>query len=109
MSRIRTLRSSLALDPNRRRSIVRPDVFLNRYVGALRLDGHSHDAIAFALAEGAVDTLVAAGFSGPALDSGMRLLIEAMRDRALELRALSAAPPLKLVACNPSVATARQD
>lgn len=88
---------------------MRPDIFLNRHVAAMRLDGHSHDAIALALAEAAVDTLVAAGFSGPALDSGIELLIEAMRDRALELRALCAAPPLKLVASNALVMVARQD
>jgi hypothetical protein len=75
---------------------VRPDVFLNRTIGAMRLDGHSHDAIAFALAENAVDMLAAAGFSGAALDSGMGLLTDAMHERALELRALCAAPPLKL-------------
>jgi hypothetical protein len=88
---------------------LRPDLFLNRCIGAMRLDGHSHDAIAFVLAESAVDMLAAAGFSGPALDSGIGLLIDAMNERALELRALCAAPQLKLVASNARVMSVGQD
>lgn len=73
------------------------EISLNRYVGALRLEGHAYDAIAFALAESAVDALIAAGFRNGALDSGMAMVIGAMRERAAELRAMRAPPSPRLV------------
>jgi hypothetical protein len=88
---------------------LRPEFFLNRSIGAMRLDGHSHETIALALAESAVDTLAAAGFSGQTLDAGIEQLIAAMRGHAIELRALCSAPALQLVACNSVVITAGQD
>ena len=88
---------------------MRPELFLNRSISAMRLEGHSHETIALALAESAVETLAAAGFSGQTLDSGIELLIDAMREHAIELRALCAPPPLKVVACNSLVMTAGQD
>jgi hypothetical protein len=75
----------------------------------MRLDGCSNESIALALAESAIDTLAAAGFSGRTLDSGIEQLIDAMRDRAMELRALCSPPPLKLVASNDLVMAAGQD
>ena len=72
---------------------MRPEVFLNRSIGAMRLDGHSSESIALALAECPVDTLAAAGFSGRTLDAGIEQLIDATRGHAIELRALCAPPP----------------
>lgn len=86
-----------------------PEIFLNRSISAMRLEGHSHESIALALAESAVDTLAAAGFSDQTLDAGIELLIDAMHAHAIELRALCAPPPLKLVACNAAVMAAGQD
>ena len=74
---------------------MRPDIFLNRSISAMRLDGHSHESIALALAESAVDTLAAAGFSGQTLDAGIEQLVNAMRDHATELRALCAPSPVE--------------
>jgi hypothetical protein len=88
---------------------MRPDIFLNRSISAMRLDGHSHESIALALAESALDTLAAAGFSGQTLDAGIEQLVNAMRDHAMELRALCAPPPLKLVVRNSLVMAVRQD
>jgi hypothetical protein len=88
---------------------LRPELFLHRSIGAMRLDGCSNEAIAIALAESAVDTLAAAGFSGQTLDAGIEQLIAAMRGHAIELRALCAPLPLKLVAYNAAVMAARQD
>ena len=88
---------------------MRPEIFLSRAIGAMRLDGCSNEAIALALAESAVDTLAAAGFSGQTLDAGIEQLIDAMRGHAIELRALCAARPLKLVARNAVVIAGRQD
>ena len=79
---------------------MRPELFLHRSIGAMRLDGCSNESIAVALAESAVDTLDAAGFSGRTLDAGIEQLIDAVRGHAIELRALCASPPLKLVARN---------
>jgi hypothetical protein len=87
---------------------LRPEFFLNRSIGSMRLDGHSHESIALALAESAVDTLAAAGFSGRTLDAGIEQLIDVMRGHAIELRALCAPPPLKPVARNVVVIAGRQ-
>jgi hypothetical protein len=73
------------------------EIALNRYVGALHHQGHDFDAIAFALAECAVDALIAAGFRNAALDAGLTTLMGAMRERAAELRAMRAPPAPRLV------------
>jgi hypothetical protein len=88
---------------------LRPEVFLNRSIGAMRLDGCSNESIALALAESAVDALAAAGFSDRTLDAGIEQLIDAMRGHAMELRAVCAPLPLKLVARNAVVIAGRQD
>jgi hypothetical protein len=88
---------------------LRPELFLNRSIGAMRLDGCSNESIALALVESAVDTLAAAGFSGQTLDAGIEQLIAAMRGHVIELRALCAPSPLKLVARIAVVIAGRQD
>lgn len=74
---------------------MRPEICLNRCVVELRLDGHDFDAIAVALAECAVDALVAAGFRGHALDRGVAQVIAAMREHAAELRAPRRSAPAR--------------
>ncbi|GEM_PF-5303792 len=61
------------------------ELSLARFVTHLRMAGHDFDAIALALATGAVDALVAAGFRGPALDGGLLRVVEAMWDHLGEL------------------------
>jgi hypothetical protein len=88
----------------------RPEILLNTCVAALRLDGCGAEAIAFMLAEGAVDALTAAEWrsknarltTGYCLraenfDGGVEHLVDAMRERAAGLRALRRAPALMLV------------
>ncbi|MFG1478752.1 hypothetical protein V5F53_08785 [Xanthobacter sp. V4C-4] len=65
---------------------MRPDICLTRCVVQLRLEGHDFDAIALALAESAVDALVAAGFRGGALDNGIAEVVDAMWGHAAGLR-----------------------
>jgi len=65
---------------------------LSRFVCHLRLAGFEYDAIALSLATGAVDSLVAAGFRGRALDGGLLRVVEAMWEHAGEISAPSPAP-----------------
>ena len=77
---------------------MRPEILLNTCVAALRLDGCGSEAIAFLLAESAVDALTAAGLRVETFDGGVEHLVCAMRDRAADLRAMRSAPHLRLVA-----------
>lgn len=63
-----------------------PELALGRCITELRLKGHSFDALALALAECAVDALVAAGFREANLDRGIEQVVEAMCARAAGLR-----------------------
>lgn len=72
-----------------------PDLALGRVVTQLRLAGHDFEAISLALANGAVEALIAAGYRGPALDGGLLRVVEAMWDHVGELQraATTVAPP----------------
>ncbi|MGE4280547.1 MAG: hypothetical protein AB7G62_13240 [Magnetospirillum sp.] len=69
------------------------ELSLARFVTHLRMAGHDFDAIALALATGAVDALVAAGFRGQALDGGLLRVVEAMWDHLGELHGPPPEPP----------------
>jgi len=77
---------------------MRPEMLVNTCVAALRLDGCGAEAIAFLLAESAVDALTAAGLRAECFDGGVEHLVAAMRERAADLRAMRSGPPLMLVA-----------
>ncbi|MCW2273789.1 hypothetical protein GJ654_08645 [Rhodoblastus acidophilus] len=77
---------------------MRPEMLVNTCVAALRLEGCGSEAIAFLLAESAVDALTAAGLRVENFDGGVEHLVIAMRERAADLRAMRAAPTLMLVA-----------
>lgn len=62
------------------------ELSLARFVTHLRMAGHDFDTIALALAAGAVDALVAAGFRGSTLDGGLLRVVEAMWERVSELQ-----------------------
>jgi len=81
---------------------MRAETLLNTCVAAMRLDGCGPEAIAFMLAESAVDALTAAGLRPDALDRGVQHLIGAMQDRAADLRAVRNTPNLMLVAAQAS-------
>ncbi|MDQ0505141.1 hypothetical protein [Xanthobacter agilis] len=65
---------------------MRPEICLNRCILEMRLDGHEFDTIAVALAECAVDMLVAAGFREAALDGGIEEVVDAIWSHAARLR-----------------------
>ncbi|WP_454918081.1 hypothetical protein [Xanthobacter sediminis] len=71
---------------------MRPEICLNRCVLEMRLEGHDFDTIALALAECAVDALVASGFRGAALDGGIEEVVDAMWSHAARLRRPRPAP-----------------
>lgn len=79
---------------------MRPDICLNRCVLDLRHDGHDFDTIALALAECAVDALIASGFRGPALDGGIAQVVDAMWSHAARLRRPPPAPRGQLTLVN---------
>jgi hypothetical protein len=81
---------------------MRPETLVNTCVAALRLDGCGAEAIAFLLAESAVDALTATGLRAETFDGGVEHLVIAMRERAASLRALRATPTLMLVASRES-------
>lgn len=70
------------------------ELSLARFVTHLRMAGHDFDTIALALATGAVDALIAAGFRGQALDGGLLRVVEAMWDHLGELQGPPPDPPL---------------
>lgn len=69
------------------------ELSLARFVTHLRMAGHDFDAIALALATGAVDALIAAGFRGAALDGGLLRVVEAMWDHLGDLQGPPPVPP----------------
>lgn len=69
-----------------------PEILIGRCVIGLRLDGHDFDAIAFGLAEGAIDALVASGFRDRALERGLDRLIDAMWEHLADLRTAHETP-----------------
>ncbi|MFG1419301.1 hypothetical protein V5F38_06425 [Xanthobacter sp. V0B-10] len=75
---------------------MRPEICLNRCIVELRLEGHEFDTIAIALAEGAVDMLVAAGFREAALEGGIEEVVDAMWSHAARLRRRRPAPRPRL-------------
>ncbi|MBB4198153.1 hypothetical protein CCR94_11050 [Rhodoblastus sphagnicola] len=77
---------------------MRPEILVNTCVAALRLDGCGAEAIAFLLAESAVDALTAAGLRTENFEGGVEHLVSAMRERAADLRAMHSRPNLMLVA-----------
>ena len=81
---------------------MRPEILVNTCVAALRLDGCGSEAIAFLLAESAVDALTGAGLRAETFDCGVEHLVAAMRERAAGLRAMRGAPALMLVASRES-------
>lgn len=81
-----------------------PEISLGRCVVGLRLEGHDFDAIAFALAEGAVDALVASGFRDRVLERGIDRLIDAMWEHLSDLRTARDAPDPVLAGRRPGLA-----
>ncbi len=82
---------------------MRPELSLNTFVAALRLEGCGPESLAFLLAEAAVDALTSVGLREGAFEAGVEHLAEAMRDRAAQLRAAHSTPvprsaPLVLIA-----------
>lgn len=69
------------------------ELSLARFVTHLRMAGHTFDAIALALATGAVDALVAAGFRGQALDGGLLRVVEVMWEHLNDLQGPPTKPP----------------
>jgi len=89
-------------DPVTQETLMRAEILLNTCVAAMRLDGCGPEAIAFMLAERAVDALTASGLRPESLDRGVEHLIGAMQDRAADLRAVRNTPNLMLVAAQES-------
>lgn len=77
---------------------MRAETLLNTCVAAMRLEGCGSEAIAFMLAESAVDALTASGLRPESLDRGVEHLVSAMQDRVADLLAVRNTPNLMLVA-----------